>query len=80
MKEIEQAISDKSSAHIVKGKKRIITRAQQRVGFPLMSKVKLETPVRSRVVKPITRVTKQKDTKIQIILGTILQNLNDFKY
>ena len=42
----------------------IITRAKlvakQRVGLPLMSEVKLEVPVRSRALKPITRVTKIK--------------------
>lgn len=34
--------------------------AKQRVGLPLMSEVKLEVPVRSRALKPITRVTKIK--------------------
>jgi len=42
----------------------IITRAKlvakQRVGLPLMSEVKLEVPVRSRALKPTTRVTKIK--------------------
>ena len=42
----------------------IITRAKlvakQRVGLPLMSEVKLEVPVRSRALKPITRVIKRK--------------------
>ena len=32
--------------------------AKQRVGLPLMSREKLEVPVRSRVLKPRTRVTK----------------------
>ena len=45
-------------------RKIIITRAKlvakQRVGLPLMSEVKLEVPVRSRALKPITRVTKIK--------------------
>ena len=43
-----------------KRKSIIITRAKlvakQRVGLPLMSEVKLEVPVRSRALKPITRV------------------------
>ena len=47
-----------------KKRKRIITRAKlvakQRVGLPLMSEVKLEVPVRSRALKPITRVNKIK--------------------
>ena len=42
----------------------IITRAKlvakQRVGLPLMSEVKLEVPVRSKALKPITRVAKIK--------------------
>ena len=51
--------------HKICGKKKIIiTRAKlvakQRVGLPLMSEVKLEVPVRSRALEPITRVTKMK--------------------
>ena len=34
--------------------------AKQRVGLPLMSEVKLEVSVRSRALKPLTRVTKIK--------------------
>lgn len=34
--------------------------AQQRVGLLLMSKVKLEVPLRSRILKLINRVTKTK--------------------
>ena len=44
--------------------------AKQRVGLSLMSEVKLEVPVRSRALKPTTRVTQIKRWKNRIIPGT----------
>ena len=42
--------------------------AKQRVGLPLMSEVKLEVSVRSRALKPITKVTIIKNKKIELFL------------
>lgn len=64
--------------------KQWLTRAKlvvkQLVVRPLMLSLNLEVSVRSRVLKPIERVNKQKKLKIRIILGTTSQNLNNFKY
>ena len=63
-KSVVNFLSYKAEKESEKKIKRIITRAKlvakQRVGLPLMSEVKLEVPVRSRALKPRTRVTKIK--------------------
>ena len=53
--------------------------AKQRVGIPLMSRVKLVVPVKRKVLKPITSITKT-IRKNRIILGTTYQNPNNFMY
>ena len=60
LKSVGNFLSYKAEKESEKKRKSIITRAKlvakQRVGLPLMSEVKLEVPVRSRALKPITRV------------------------